>query len=187
MQACGLATLELAWILSYYANTLTYSKTVITQNHTLLCGHTYVAFCIPFLFSHGLKSLLYFLLCLLLWPYQSISQPGIFRGKALSELTAGRLWFNSDRSTAFKAISSLFVSLIFQPISTSSCCLISLIVPSFSSFLFTSLLPSLIFLLFLLAFSTVSFAYLWPLSDLFTDFLYASLFLPSCLQTIFIF
>lgn len=36
--------------------------------------------------------------------------PVIFRAKALSELTAGRLWFNSDRSTAFKAISSLFVS-----------------------------------------------------------------------------
>lgn len=40
MQACGLATLELAWILSYYANALMYSKTVITQNHTLLRGNS---------------------------------------------------------------------------------------------------------------------------------------------------
>lgn len=51
--------------------------------------------------------------CLLLWSYRPIAEPVVFRGKALSQLTAGRLWFNSDRSTAFKAISSLFVSLNF--------------------------------------------------------------------------
>lgn len=41
-------------------------------------------------------------------------QPVIFRATALSELTAASLWFNSDRSTAFKAISSPFVSVIFS-------------------------------------------------------------------------
>ncbi len=104
-------------MLWYYANTFIHAKDVTTGKITkcweliLFRACTDLAFCIPSFSPQCCDAS--FILTFSVSVVVAVSvhlMPVIFRAEALSELTAGRLWFNSDRSTAFKAISSLFVS-----------------------------------------------------------------------------